>query len=322
MSLRTLLLACASATLLLIGAQAPKEAQAQTEAKTLRFALVPKGMNNPYFDLSRDGCMKRAKELGNVECIYRGPVEHEPASQVQIIQDLITQGVDGLAISVPDADAVIGVIKQARDAGIPVITFDADSPQSARQAYVGTDNKEMGRELGRQLLKRSPTPGSYITQSGGPAAENLNDRLAGLRETLDKAGWTIAPGSPSYCNDDSALAAQQLLDQTTANPDAAAVVPIGGWALFAPEAYKAFVEANRARYDSGKLSLIMPDTLKIELELLKDGYAQVLVGQRPFEMGEKAMDLLAALKQGKTVPKVTYVGLDVVTKDNVDQFLK
>lgn len=310
-------------TMLLAGMGAALFATAAPAAdKTLRFAVVPKAMNNPYFDLSRDGCMKRAKELGNVECVYRGPVEHEPASQVQIIQDLITQGVDGMAISVPDAAVAVNVIKQARDAGIAVITFDADSPQSARQAYVGTDNVEMGRELGRQVIKRKPTPGVYITQSGGPAAENLNERLKGLDEVLSKAGWKMAPGSPSYCNDDSALAAQQLVDMTTANPNVDAVVPIGGWALFAPEAYKSFVQANRKNYDSGKLALVMPDTLKVEVQLLNQGYAQVLVGQRPFEMGEKAMDMLVALKKGETVPKITYVGLDVVTKDNDAAFLK
>ena len=278
-------------------------------------------MNNPYFDLSRDGCMAEAKKIG-VECVYRGPVEHEPAGQVQIIQDLITQGVQGLAISAADADSVVGVIKQARDAGIAVITFDADSPKSARQAYVGTDNKEMGRELGRQLLKIQSKPGVYITQSGGPAAANLNERLAGLSEVLQGAGWKIAPGSPSFCNDDSALANQQLMDQMQANPNASAVVPIGGWALFAPEAYKGFVNANRQAYDSGKLALVMPDTLPIEVQLLQQGYAQVLVGQRPAEMGAKAMDLLLALHQGKQVPPITFVGLDVVTKENAASFGK
>jgi ribose transport system substrate-binding protein len=290
--------------------------------KTLRFAVVPKAMNNPYFDLSRDGCLARAKALGDVECVYTGPVEHEPASQVQIIQDLITQGIDGLAISVSDADAVIGVIKQARDAGIAVITFDADSPKSARQAYVGTDNKEMGAELGRQLIKLHPQPGEYITQSGGPAAANLNERLAGLNGVLQGAGWKLAPGSPSFCNDDSALANQQIADLYAANPNADAIVPVGGWALFAPEAYRSFVDAHRAAYDSHKLTLVMPDTLRIEVELLRDGYAQVLVGQRPYEMGEKAMDMLLALKKGQTVPVINYVGLDVVTKANAAQFLK
>lgn len=313
MKLGTRLLLAAAAALLLGGT---------AHATDYKFAIVPKAMNNPYFDLSRNGCMARAKELGNVTCIYRGPVEHEPADQVQIIQDLITQGVDGLAISAADANSVIGVIKQARDAGIAVITFDANSPKSARQAYVGTDNKAMGTELANQLIKIKATPGTYVTQSGGPAAANLNDRLAGLNETLAKAGWKQAPGSPSFCNDNSALAAQQLQDMTTANPGLDAVVPVGGWALFTPEAYKGFVNANKQAYDSGKLALVMPDTLPIELQLLKAGYAQVLVGQRPTEMGAKAMDMLLALKKGEKVPEINYVGLDVVTKDNVDQFLK
>ena len=113
--------------------------------------------------------MAEAKKLG-VTCIYKGPATHEPATEVQIMQDFVTQGVDGIAISVADADSVIGVIKQARDANIPVITFDADAPNSARQAYIGTDNKEMGRELGRQLIKIHPKAGTFATQSGGPAA--------------------------------------------------------------------------------------------------------------------------------------------------------
>jgi ribose transport system substrate-binding protein len=315
MRLKKWLLLAGFATALIVG-------RAEAADKKLQFAVVPKAMNNPYFDLSRDGCMARAKELGNVECIYHGPVEHEPATQVQIIQDLITQGVDGMAISVADADSVIGVIKQARDAGIAVITFDADSPGSARQAYVGTNNVEMGAELGRQLIKLKPQPGVYVTQSGGPAAANLNERLEGLNGVLQKAGWKLSPGSPAFCNDDSALAAQQLLDLTTANPNVDAVVPVGGWALFAPEAYKSFVNANRKNYDSGKLALVMPDTLKVEVELLRDGYAQVLVGQRPYEMGQKAMDILLALKKGEKVPAITYVGLDVVTKANAAKFLE
>ena len=53
-------------------------------AEKLKFAVVPKAMNNPFFDIARDGCIKRANELGNVECVYRGPIEHEPATQVQI----------------------------------------------------------------------------------------------------------------------------------------------------------------------------------------------------------------------------------------------
>jgi ribose transport system substrate-binding protein len=307
---------------LILAAVATAALAAPAMAQTYRFAIVPKAMNNPYFDLSRDGCVKRAKELGNVECIYKGPVEHEPASQVQIIQDLISQKVDGIAISVSDAAAAVRVIKSARDAGIPVITFDADAPNSVRQAHIGTDNRAMGRALGEELQRLRPEGGKYAMVSGGPAAANLKERVEGVRDALKGTKWTEVSGSPTYCNDDLALAVQQMQDLKTANADLAAIVPVGGWPMFVPAAYKSFVDKNKAAMDQGKFTLVVADTLKVQLELLRDGYANVLVGQRPYEMGEKAMDMLLTLKKGGKVEDIVYAGIDRVTKDNVAQMLK
>jgi ribose transport system substrate-binding protein len=291
-------------------------------AEKLRFAVVPKAMNNPFFDLARDGCMKRAKELGTVECVYRGPIEHEPATEVQIIQDLITQRVDGLAISVSDVGALTGVIKAARDAGIHVITFDADAPGSAREAYIGTNNKDLGRALGEMLVKAQPRAGTYAMVSGGPAAANLNERLEGVREVVRAAGWREVSGSPTFCNDDPALAVQQLHDLTTGHPDLNAVVAVGGWPLFVPEGYRNFVDSNADRFKSGSLVAVSADTLPSELQLLKEGYVAALVGQRPFEMGEKSMDALLALHDRKPVQQIIYTGVDRVTKANVGEFMK
>ncbi|MCK1719094.1 sugar-binding protein [Bradyrhizobium sp. 141] len=291
-------------------------------AANYRFVIVPKAMNNPFFDFARDGCLKRAKELGNIECIYKGPVEHEPATQAQIIQDFVTQKVDGLAISVADVAAMTKSIEAATAAGIPVITFDADAPGSKRIAYIGTNNKEFGVALGKELLKMRPDGGKYAMVSGGPGAKNLAERVDGVREALKGSKWTEVPGSPTFCNDDPALAVQQMTDMRTATPDLAAIVPIGGWPMFAPEGFKAFASRNKKDIDSGKFTLVVADTLKMQLELLRDGYANALVGQRPFEMGEKAMDTLLAIKKGEKVPEIVYTGLDLVTKDNVAQMLK
>ena len=296
-------------------------APAQAETK-YRFAVVPKAMNNPFFDVARDGCLKRAKELGNVECIYKGPIEHEPATQAQIIQDFITQKVDGLAISVADVAAMSKSIDAATAAGIPVITFDADAPGSKRLAYIGTNNKDFGLALGKQLLQLKPEGGKYAVVSGGPGAKNLAERVDGVREALKGSKWTEVAGSPTFCNDYPALAVQQMADLRTATPDLAAIVPVGGWPMFAPEGYKAFVNKNRKDIDAGKLTLVVADTLKMQLELLRDGYSNALTGQRPFEMGEKAMDTLLAIKKGEKVPEIVYTGLDLVTKDNVAQLLK
>lgn len=291
-------------------------------AQTYKFAVVPKAMNNPFFDVARDGCLKRAKELGNVECIYKGPIEHEPATQAQIIQDFITQKVDGLAISVADVAAMTKSIDAAAAAGIPVITFDADAPGSKRLAYIGTNNKDFGLALGKQLLQLRPEGGKYAMVSGGPGAKNLAERVDGVREALKGSKWVEVQGSPTFCNDDSALAIQQMSDLRTATPDLAAIVPVGGWPMFAPEGYKAFVNKNKKDIDAGKFTLVVADTLKMQLELLRDGYSNALTGQRPFEMGEKSMDTLLAIKKGQKVPEVIYTGLDLVTKDNVAQLLK
>ena len=113
-----------------------------------------------------------------------------------------------------------------------------------------------------------------------------------------------------------------MTDLRTATPDLAAIVPVGGWPMFAPEGYKAFVNKNRKDIDAGKFTLVVADTLKMQLELLRDGYSNALTGQRPFEMGEKAMDTLVAIKKGEKVPEIVYTGLDLVTKDNVGQLLK
>jgi ribose transport system substrate-binding protein len=286
------------------------------------FAVVPKAMNNPFFDVARDGCMKRAKELGNVECIYKGPIEHEPATQAQIIQDFVTQKVDGLAISVADVAAMSKSIEAASAAGIPVVTFDADAPGSKRIAYIGTNNKDFGLALGKQLLQLRPEGGKYAMISGGPGAKNLAERVDGVREALKGSKWVEVSGSPTFCNDDSALAVQQMSDLRTATPDLAAIVPVGGWPMFAPEGYKSFVNKNKKDIDAGKFTLVVADTLKMQLELLRDGYSNALTGQRPFEMGEKAMDVLLAIKKGEKVPEIIYTGLDLVTKANVAQLLK
>ena len=291
-------------------------------AADYKFIVVPKAMNNPFFDFARDGCLAEAKKLGNVECTYKGPIEHEPATQAQIIQDFITSKVDGLAISVSDTAAMTKTIEAATAAGIPVITFDSDAPGSKRITYLGTDNKEFGLALGKMLLKLRPEGGKYAMVSGGPGAANLAERVDGVREALKGSKWVEVSGSPTFCNDDMALADQQMDDLKTATPDLAAIVPVGGWPMFAPEAYKVFATKYKKDMDAGKFTLVVADTLPVQIQFLKDGLANALVGQRPYEMGVKAMDTLLAIKKGEKVPDVIHTGLDLVTKDNVDTFMK
>ncbi len=189
------------------------------------FALVPKNMNNPFFDQARDGCMKAAEESnGAFECEYIGPGEHGGGDeQMQIVQDLVARGdLDGIAVSPANAAAMAVALQAAKDAGIPVLTWDSDllpENQDLRVAYIGTHNYEIGTNLAKLAMEIKPEGGTVCIQSGGAAAANHNERMQGIRDTLGgmsdtespgvrltgENGWTEADGCPLYTDDDFPL---------------------------------------------------------------------------------------------------------------------
>jgi len=290
------------------------------DKKAKVFALVPKVTAHAFFELTRDGCMDAAKKLG-VKCDYRGPQKHDEAEQVQVVNDLITRKVDGLAISPVNAQAMARVIDRAVAAGIPTITYDADSPTSKRALYVGTDNKLLGLEMGKLIRKLRPKGGTIALITGGLAAENLNQRLVGIKEGIGP-GWTVVAGSPFATDDDPAVGNQVITDLLTKHPNLTAIAIAGGWPMFAPEAFKKAVAPALARMKSGEFVLVAGDSLKSQLKLVADGYANGLVGQRPFEMGQKAMEVLLGMSQGKKFKDPMHTGVDIITKENVRAFLK
>jgi ribose transport system substrate-binding protein len=301
------------------------------------FALVPKNMNNPFFDQARDGCKKAEKELGGaVECLYIGPGEHGGGEeQVQVINDLIARKVDGIAVSPSNAPAIGRALIAAQKAGIPVLTWDSDlldRDQKLRIAYVGTHNYEIGVNLAKQVMAIKPKGGAICIQSGGAAAANHNERMQGIRDTLSgkasktvpgdrltgQNGWKEVDGCPLYTNDDFPVAVQQMEDILGKYPQLDAFVPTGGFPQFLPQAYRKVAEKYKARIADGSLALVVADTLPVQIDLLKAGLSRGQVGQRPAEMGYKTMFFLKDIKDGKAKPKdPTYTGLDVCTPQNV-----
>ncbi|MCB1813871.1 MAG: substrate-binding domain-containing protein, partial [Candidatus Competibacteraceae bacterium] len=237
-----------------------------SQAADYTFALVPKNMNNPFFDLARDGCKKAEEELGgSVECLYIGPGEHGGGDeQIQVVQDLITRKVDGIAVAPSNAPAMAKALQRAQDAGIPVITWDSDlleKDKALRVSYVGTKNYDIGVNLAKITMKLKPEGGTICIQSGGAAAANHNERMQGIRDTLSgtqsaeppgdrltgQNGWTEAEGCPLYTNDDFPVSVQQMADILAKFPDLTAFVPTGGFPQFVPKAYRQVAEKHKDR---------------------------------------------------------------------------
>jgi ribose transport system substrate-binding protein len=297
------------------------------------FALVPKNMNNPFFDQARDGCKKaEAESKGAFECMYIGPGEHGGGEeQVQILQDLIAKKVNGIAVSPSNAAAVAVALQAAKEAGIPVLTWDSDllpDSKSLRVAYIGTHNYEIGENLAKLAMQIKPKGGTVCIQSGGAAAANHNERMQGIRDTLagkksaaspgdrltGQNGWTEIQGCPLYTNDDFPVAVQQFTDTMAKNPNLDAFIPTGGFPQFLPDANRAAVAPYKDKIASKALALVVADTLPVQIDQMKEGLSLGQVGQRPFEMGYKTMFALEDMKSGKPAPAdPTYTGLDVCT---------
>src|SRR5437868_11747052 len=88
------------------------------------YVLVPKNMGNPYFDTANKGAQEAAKELG-VTVNYQGPSTADATQQIQLINSLIAQNVNGLAVSADDSDALVTAGKAAMSANIPVVSWDS-----------------------------------------------------------------------------------------------------------------------------------------------------------------------------------------------------
>ena len=291
----------------------------QKEQKRLNFVLVPKSISNPYWFQVEEG-MKAAGDSLGVKVELNGPVQAaDVIGQVNIMESLISKRVDGIAISPNDPDGVTEVINRAIDAGIPVLTFDSDAPNSKRLAYIGTNNYQAGREAGKQLIKYLGTEGEYAIMTGGLGALNLNERIRGFRDELKAHNVNIKEVNILACNDDPDKALIQIEDLTRSLPDLDAWFVTGCWPLVSPEG--AFLNALNQRRD---MVVIGFDTVKEELLLVKAGLVQALIGQRPYLMGKKCVELLYDIvAEGKKLDKEIYdTGVDIITKENVDQFLK
>lgn len=294
-------------------------------------AIVVKGLDNPFFEQINLGCQDWAANNpdSEYECLYTGPASSaDEAGQIQVVDDLLTRGVDAIAISPSNAPAMGNLLK-ARNPTIPIMTIDADlsaADRGSRATYLGTDNYLMGIKMAEEAMKLKTSGGSVCLQLGNVSADNINARAQGFRDTAGAAkdidrltgqnGWTEIEGCPVFTNDQADLANQQMADVFIANPDLDAFVLVGGWAQFAPQAYKQVTDQVMDKLKSNELIIIAGDTLPPQTKAFREGRSHAQVGQRPFEMGQLSPDVMIKLINGESVDDPLYTGLDICNREN------
>ncbi len=287
-------------------------AQTSTPQRTFRFAIIPKQLDNPVFNYAKMGALGAAAKLGNVEIYWNAPETNDEAKQAQIFETYVRQKVDGIAVSCVNAEIMRRVIDKAVEQGIPVVTWDSDSPNSKRQAFFGMDDYEAGKIIGEELAKLINGKGKVAILSGVQGAQNLTTRIRGVEDAL-KEYPDIRIVTTVYCNDDATRAESLINSVMQQHPDLAGWAMVGGWALF--------TKTGLNGIKPGVTKVVSVDPLEGNpWTWIEKGYVQVCIGQKVFDWGAKSVEILYSLAQGRGVPQAdekgfVNSGLDIVVLD-------
>jgi len=259
-----------------------------TTAKKTRLAFVT---NNPsdYWTICRKGTEAAAKDLGTVEVQFVMPADGTAATQKQDVDDLLAQGVKGIAVSPVDPANETPYLNGVA-AKTNLITADSDAGASRRLCYVGTDNHAAGVMAGRLIKKALPQGGQIMLFVGITRAQNARERIAGIQDTLRGSRVTILGVRTDDA--DHARAKQNVTDTLARYPCVAALVGI--WSYNGPAIYSAVKEAGKA----GKVQIVAFDEENDTLNGIRDGAIYGTITQQPYRFGYESVKLLAALARG------------------------
>jgi len=293
-----------------------RESGAKEEGKTLKLAFVTNNSAD-FWTIARRGVEKADAELADVETEFRLTPDGTAAEQQRIVDDLLTKGVDGIAISPIDPQNQTALIDAAAKRTI-VFTQDSDAPQTARACYIGTDNVAAGRQAGQLIREALPEGGTIMLFVGKLDAQNARERVQGIKETLEGSNVRILDVRTD--DGDDVRAKANAADVLVRYPDVKALV--GLWSYNGPAILNAVREAKKV----GRVKIIAFDEADETLAGISDGAIEATVVQQPFEFGYQAMMKMAQAARGDLsfIPasKQIIVPTLVVNRSNVQDFTK
>ncbi len=255
-----------------------------------KIAFVPKLIGIPYFNAMEEGGKKAAQDL-DVEFIYTGPVTADVAKQIEIVDNLITQGVNAIAVAPNDPAAIAPVLKKAKEKGIVVMTSDTDG--DFRDLFVNQAlQDEIGYTTMDELAKAMGEEGEFAIVSCGPTAWNLNTWI--LYELQRLANYPkMKLVTIRYAEEDVQQAINVMLDLINAFPNLKGV--IGQCSTSAPGVAEAIEQAGK----SGQIVATGISVPSMMAKYVKSGTVKSFVLWNPVDLGYLTVWAAKYLLDGK-----------------------
>jgi len=266
---------------------------------TLTVAMMPKNKGNPYFVSCRQGAEEAAQQLG-VKLLWDGPTETDPAKQNDVVEAWITRGVQAIAVSVENREAMSTVLRKARGKGIKVVTWDADADPDARDAFVNqaTPAGIADTLLGHAARLAGPAGGEIGIITGSLTAANQNSWIAEMRKLLPEKYPTLKVVDIRPSDDDRKKAFDETQTLLRVHPNVKVIMAIASPAV--PGAAEAVKQSGRK--DVGVTGLGLPNASK---PYLIDGVLDSAVLWNTKDLGYLTVHVATALAKGTKVAGTT-----------------
>jgi rhamnose transport system substrate-binding protein len=254
-------------------------------------ALMPKAKGDPYFISARKGADSAASAL-NVELLWDGPTDLDPAKQNEVVEAWITRGVNAIAVSVENKEAISTVLRKARQRGIKVVTWDADAEKDARDFFVNQATPQgIGYTLTDEAARIMGGQGEFAIITASLSAANQNEWIKYIRERLKKyPGMTLVAIQPSEGDRDRAFSETQTVLKV--HPKVKVIMAIAAPAV--PGAAEAVKQSGRT--DVKVTGLSLPNMCR---PYIKSGVIESIVLWNTMDLGALAVRTAEALTTGE-----------------------
>jgi ribose transport system substrate-binding protein len=276
-------------------------------------AVVPKATSHLFFVSIHAGVDAAAREFG-VDVLWNGPREEtEHDRQIQIVESMIAQHVDALAISATDEQALAGPVQRAIDAKIPVAIFDSGVNVTNYVSFVATDNFGAGQTAARKLAALIGGKGRVAMVMHKPGGTSTMLRERGFDEAMAKEFPNITIVARQYGMSDLAKSRAVAENILTAHPD------LDGIFASSEASSLGSIQAIKSRGQSGKVKLITFDFSDAHVEALRDGTIDIMLVQDPYRIGYETVRALAEYLQGKTPTKRVDLPARAIVKADLEK---
>ncbi|MFR9272940.1 MAG: substrate-binding domain-containing protein [Clostridia bacterium] len=318
----SVLLAAVMVTALLVGCnsgETKKESGGEAKkGEDLTFVVVPKCVH-AWFDEVNKGAQLQADALSDqlgveVKIDYRAPSKSDVAEQNSVMEQAAATKPDGIAVDPVDYEGSKAVIEEIQSQGIPVVLFDAPSPEGSGLTSVGNDFKEQATIAADKLAELIGEEGKVAVMQGFPSAPNHAERYQAHLDALKKYP-NIEVIDGGIDNDNVEEAQSQAAAVLAANPDLKGYLNCDACGSGVAAAIE---EAGKA----GDVTFVAMDNLIEILDYVKSGTISATSSTIPQMQGSMAVLMMWQQSIGIEIPQKVDTGIAYIDETNIDEWIK